>query len=68
MDVRKLGMDGLCRREGGRKGSESTEALIRFPLLGVDRGEPISSLYQLISGASRSLSIQLDMYRAPASF
>jgi len=38
MDVRELGMDGLCRREGGKEGSESTEALIRFPLLGVDRG------------------------------
>jgi hypothetical protein len=59
---------GCVEERGGRKGSESTEALIRFPLLGSTGGRPISSLDQLISGAGKSLSIQLDMYRAPASF
>ena len=29
---------GCVEERGGRKGSESTEALIRFPLLGVNRG------------------------------
>ena len=29
---------GCVEERGGEEGSESTEALIRFPLLGVDRG------------------------------